>query len=273
MFCQHGFLRHSLRVARGQGVDTFHKKVLARFQNAVVHVPCGVVASDGDFHTTEHMARVDLVLEQKCGGPRHRFAIQDCPVNGCRTAVLRQQRSVKVDGAQAGEIPNHFWQHSEGDHHPQVRRPRFKGGPEFGRLQLLRLGQGEAMLFRHNLHFGSAQGATSAGRSVGCRHDTNNLVVRFQQPFQTSGGEPGGSKENNAQGRGVVCHALQRSNNPFKNRAGRDALRANPGISGTLPTPPGCRRSTPSRPAKSHGWASAIAGPTRRRSRCTPTRL
>ena len=177
MFCQLGFLRHSLRVSRGQGVDAFHKKVLARFQNAVVHVPCGVVGSDGDLHTTEHMARVDLVLEQKRGGPRHRFAIQDCPVNGCRTAVLRQQGSVKVDGAQAGEIPNHFWQHSEGDHHPQVRRPRFKGGPEFGRLQLLRLGQGEVMLFRHHLDLGSAQGATSAGRSVGCRHDTNNLVV------------------------------------------------------------------------------------------------
>ena len=218
------------------------------------------------------MAGVDLVLEQKRGGPRHRFAIQDRPMDGGGSTVLRQQGPMKVDGAQPGKIPNHFRQHAEGHHHPQIGRPRVQDGFEIRRLQLLRLGQREAMLFRHHLHFGSAQGAPSAGRPVGCRHDAHDLVVRFQQPFQASGGEPRGSKENDAQGRGVVCHALQRSNNPFKNRAGKDVLRAKARVSGTRPTPTGCRRSTPSRPAKSHGWASAIPRPTCRRPRCTPTR-
>ena len=128
MFRQHGLLRHSLGVSGGQGVDAFHKKVLARIQNAVVHVACGVVGSDGNFHATEHMACVDLVLEQKRGGPRHRFAIQDRPVNRGRSTVLRQQGPMKVDGAQPGKIPNHFRQHAEGNHHPQIGRPRFKGG-------------------------------------------------------------------------------------------------------------------------------------------------
>ena len=79
---------------------------------------------------------------------------------------------------------------------------------------------------RDHLHFGGAERTASAGGTVWGGHNAHDLVVRFQQPLEAGGGEPWGSKKDNAQGLWGVCHALQRSNNPFKNRAAKDGRRA-----------------------------------------------
>ena len=71
-------------------------------------------------HLLDYLSGIDFVFEEERRDAGLLFAVDDCPVDGSRTAVLRQERSVEVEGAQGWHVPHHFGQHAEGHDDLQV---------------------------------------------------------------------------------------------------------------------------------------------------------
>jgi len=89
-----------------QGIQRFDEQFLARLQHAVMHHARGVQGTNGNFNPTQQIARINLMLKHECGGTRDLVPMNYSPVDGCCSAVLREQRPVKVDGAHGREAPH-----------------------------------------------------------------------------------------------------------------------------------------------------------------------
>ena len=68
----------------------------------------------------ENPSGIDLLVNHKGRDARLPFPVDQRPVDGGGTAVLRQQRSVQVEGAQTRHRPDFARQHPEGHHHKEV---------------------------------------------------------------------------------------------------------------------------------------------------------
>ena len=81
---------------------------------------CGLVGADWLFFAHNDCTFVDFLVEEECGQSSFFLSVYDGEVDGRRAAILGQERSVKVECAEAGHLPNHGWQHPEGHHHKEV---------------------------------------------------------------------------------------------------------------------------------------------------------
>ena len=152
----------------------------------------------------EHVAGVDFVLEEEGAGARGRFAVENGPVDGSRSAILGQQRAVQVHGAQGRAVPNGFGQHPKRHHHAQVGIPRVEQGMKVRRLQRPGCRQRQAVFFGNLLDFTGAQGPSASSRPIRSRHHPDDFVPALEQLFEACGGKLRGSEKHDAQ-------ALQRS--------------------------------------------------------------
>ena len=193
MFRQHGLLRHSFGTARGQCVDAFHQKVFRhpKFGRASC-LWCRQVR--WALPRGRARGRCRFGVEQN-GGPRHRFAIQDRPMDK-GSAVLREQGPMG-DGAQRGKFQTTSgkWKATttpkSGAHIqcvPEFRRPAL-AGPE------------GAVLFRHHLHLGGP-GERLDRQEVWGGHDAHDLVVRFQSRSRQVAANPGVPRKTMRKGSG-----------------------------------------------------------------------
>jgi len=103
---------HQLQGLLGNVGTKVHESVIDIFHIGVVGNGKGFLQDDA--------AGVDVVVEKEGGHAGLGLAVDDGPVDGCRTPVLRQQRGVDVERAIPRHAPHHLGQHAECHHHLNV---------------------------------------------------------------------------------------------------------------------------------------------------------
>ena len=126
-----------------------------------------------------------LMFQEESSDTSLRVTINDCPVDGSSSTILRKQRCMEIECAQPGHIPYHFRQHTEGNHNLQIRFPFAQCFHESLILQLFRLKQRQ-ILFKRILFNGRILNLMSAsGRLIGHCYHAHNVITAFYQLAQS----------------------------------------------------------------------------------------
>ena len=192
-----GFYR---AVALENKVNGFHGYVGTELHQAVIDVFCIGVFGDGEALLKDNAPRVDVLVEEECGDSRFGFAVDDGPVDGGRTAILRQQCGVDVERAHTWHAPDYFGKHAEGHHNLQVGLIGSQLLCEVGVFHFYGLKHGNIVLQCISFHRRGLQIVlmTSDGL-VGLGHHGHHIVSAFNQSFQCAYGKLGGSHEYDSQ--------------------------------------------------------------------------
>ena len=83
--CQDRVLGNGTGGAGRELVDGAHEQVFSGVEQPVVNVSRGVVGSNGHFDAAEHVAGVDIVLEEEGAGACGGFTIQNRPMDRGRS--------------------------------------------------------------------------------------------------------------------------------------------------------------------------------------------
>ena len=166
-------------------VYRLHHQPAAEFHQFVVHHAHIVGVRNRDAHLLDDLAGVDFMFEEERGDARFRFAVDDGPVDGGGSTVLRQQRRVQVECAHGRHVPHHFGQHAESYHDLQVGTQ----GAEFFHkgfvFQLNRLQDTQAVFHGVLFHGASLQYVLmTAHRFVRHGDDADHVVTSFYQALQ-----------------------------------------------------------------------------------------
>lgn len=135
--------------------DVLHRlghQVGTQHHQPVVHVLHIVIGPDGHPLLLYHLAGVYLVVQEEGGDARLAVSVDDGPVDGGGSAVLRQQGGVQIECSQARHGPHRLGQHAEGHHYLQVGPQAAQLGQEGFVLQTFGLQNGDAVLQRALLH-------------------------------------------------------------------------------------------------------------------------
>ena len=149
----------------------------------------------------QHVAGVELFGEAHDGHTGAHFAAQDRPLDRCRAAILRQQRGVNVDAAEAWQIQDRTRQNPPvGGDDDQVGRPGAQLIEKLGRSDLERLQNWDPSLDRGQLHRRRLQLLSATGGSIGLADDTDDGIGAGDQDPQRRHREFGRAEEDDAKG-------------------------------------------------------------------------
>ena len=70
-------------------IHGLHDKVRSEHHQPVIDIAHGVAVGDGSRHTMDDATGVDVVVEEESRHARLRLTIDDSPVDGSGTAILR----------------------------------------------------------------------------------------------------------------------------------------------------------------------------------------
>jgi hypothetical protein len=107
-----------------------------------------VIGQDRNTLLVDYIAGVNLMLEEKGGYASLLVTVYDGPVDGGGSAVLREQGTVEIEGAQAWHVPYYFREHTEGYYYLEIGLKGGKGFKEGRIFQLFRLKYGNTLLYR-----------------------------------------------------------------------------------------------------------------------------
>ena len=154
------------------------------------------IVGDGEGALEDDPASVYLVVEEEGGDTCLGLAVDDSPVDGCGTTILREQGGMDIEGAVRGHSPNDLGQHTEGDDNLQVGTIAAKLVEELGVAHLLRLEHGDAMLEGILLDRGCLKhAAMSAHGLVGLGYYAYYIVTALNQSAESSYSKFGGAHE------------------------------------------------------------------------------
>ena len=91
---------------------------------------------------------------------------------------------MKVESAERRHLPDHGWEHPEGDHDEQVGMAVLEGFEEDGVFEFLWLKQGQLVIQSGALHVGVLDLLATSRRLVGHGHNGNHLITGCQNSFQ-----------------------------------------------------------------------------------------
>ena len=143
---------------------------------------------------------VDFVVEQEGGDASFGVSINNGPVDGGGTAILREQRGVEIESAVRGHIPNDFGKHAEGHDNLEVGTVAAQGVQKIGILQLFRLEHGEVVR-KGVLFYGTLRefALVAPHRLVGHGDNGHHIVSAFDEGAQTADGKVGGAHEDDSE--------------------------------------------------------------------------
>ena len=194
-----GLLGDRLHLAREDQVDSLGYQPRAKAHQGIVNHLGVVGVGDRITFLPDNTSGVDLVRQEKGGDASLRIAINDGPVDRRGAPILRQQRGVQVESAEAGHIPDHLWQHPEGHDDLEIGligTQRLEEGLIF---QLDRLQDRQADRQGILLHGTCLKDApVSSHRLVGHRDNGDHLITTFHQRPQALDRKVGRSHINNA---------------------------------------------------------------------------
>ena len=159
-----------------------------------------LVGPDAALLAQDDPAGVDVLVDHEGGHAREFLAVDDGPVDGGGAAVLRQQRGVEVEGAQAGHAPDLLGQHAEGHDHEEVGLPGGEGLQEGGILELEGLQDRDAVGDGIMLDGALVHLEAPAAGLVGHRDHAHDLVTGLDEGVQGLHGEFGRAHINDAGG-------------------------------------------------------------------------
>ena len=186
-------------VACGDPVDGFGHQRRAPVHQFVVERTHVVFGQDRHANLSDDGAFVDLVVQQEGRDARFRLPVDDCPVDGRRTAVLRQQRGVEVERPQARHGPDYLGQHPECDDDPQVGPQCLHRRDEFRGLEFLGLQYRQPQFECGQFHVAPVEFLPAAGGFVGCGHHAHDVIAPGDQRPERRHGEFGRAHEYDTQ--------------------------------------------------------------------------
>ena len=189
-----------LPIALQYPVNCLNGDVGTQVHQSVVDIFHISIVGNGKRLLQDDTARVDVVIEEERGHSCHGLAIDDRPVDGCSTTVLRQQGGMYIEGAEAGHVPHHLGQHAEGHHHLYVGMVGAQLFYELGVFHLHRLEHGQGVGQRIALHLGGLQRVLMPAHwFVGLCDHSHHVVSTFHKPLQRSHSKLGRSHKHDSQ--------------------------------------------------------------------------
>ena len=95
-------------------------KLGTKVHETVMDSLCIIVWKNWHSLAIDDLTRINVVVEEKGGDARLGVAINDCPVDGGSTTILRQEGGMEVECTKARHGPNHLGEHAEGYNHLKV---------------------------------------------------------------------------------------------------------------------------------------------------------
>ena len=186
-------------VVRQNILDSTENELAAHEHEAVVEVARIVVGTYGYALLVDDSARVYLVVKEEGGHAALGIAMDDGPVDGRGTAVLRQERGMEVERAQTRHGPNDLGQHAEGYHDLQVGLQGAQFLEESRVFQLLGLEDGDALTDGILLDGRSLQlRVMTANGLIGHSDDTHHIVAAFNEAAKRLNRKVGGAHVNDS---------------------------------------------------------------------------
>ena len=109
-----------MAVGGNNGIESLQANLGAETHQSVVDILHVGIVGNGEVLLQNDAACVDIVVEEERCHARLRLTIDDGPVDGGGTAVLRQQGGMDIERAVLGHRPDYLGQHAESDDHLQV---------------------------------------------------------------------------------------------------------------------------------------------------------
>ena len=179
-------------------LDGLHHQVGTQRHQAVVHVTRGIGIGNAAFLAEDDTARVNVFVDHEGRHTRHLLPVDDRPVDGGGTAILRQEGGMQVESAQRRHGPDHIGQHPEAHDDKQVGLERLQGFEEGRVTQLLGLQDGQAFLHRVLLDGTFIHLEAASAGLVGHGHHAHHMVFLLQEGVQGGHRKFGGTHINNA---------------------------------------------------------------------------
>ena len=204
--CLAVILRHGGKLPCLDFCQRVHQRLGAYGADAVKQFAAGFLGVDGDRLDHQHIAGVKPLVQLHNGNAGFGIAVQHCPLDGCRAAVLGQQRNVQVDAAVLGNMQQLRRDNAAIRHHHNnigcqllnqrigrtvAQRAGLVDRNVVALRQLLDRGRGQDLLAPHGLvaagkhgaHLmpGAQQGCQAVGGNIGCAHkkDAHRISPRF----------------------------------------------------------------------------------------------
>ena len=150
-----------------------------------------VVVGDRCGALFDHVAGVDLVLEEEGRDAGLGFAVHYGPVDGRGAAVLGQQTAVEVERPEPRHGPDSLWEHSERYHNEEVGVDIPQLVNEFRAFQFFGLENGQSFGYGIFLDVAFEQLMAAAGDFVGHRDDGGHVEALGDKAVETRHGELG----------------------------------------------------------------------------------
>ena len=180
-------------------VDGLNGYLCAEHHQPVVDILHVVEVFDFKGFLHDDAPRIDVVVKEERGDACLSLAVDDRPVDGSRTTILRQQGRMHIESAETGHGPNHLGQHAESHHHLQVSLVSTQLLHKFRVLHLYRLKHGQSHRQRILLHLRGLQHILMTAHGlVGLGNHSHHVITAFHQTFQGSNRKLGRSHEHYA---------------------------------------------------------------------------
>ena len=143
---------------------------------------------------------INIVVEEEGGNTRLLLAINHCPVDRRRTAILRKEGCMYIKCTIFRHRPNHLWQHAESNYHLQVSLIRAQLLYKLRVLHLYRLQNWQTLGKSILLHLRRLQRIlVSAHRFIGLGNHSHHIITTLYQALEGFHRKLRCSHENNSQ--------------------------------------------------------------------------
>ena len=176
-------------IALDDGLDGFFHKACAHFHELVMDVACCVGVLDAAFLTEDDSSGIDVVVNHEGRDSGNLLPVDDRPVDGGGAAVLWQQGSVEVEGAELWHGPDLLRKHPEGHDDEDIGLPGAQCFQELRILQLDWLQDGNTPLDGESLYSALVDLEAASRRLVGDGDHARYLIPLVDQCLEGGDGE------------------------------------------------------------------------------------
>ena len=114
------FLRNRLDRAGKNRFDRFKHQITAKHHEFVVHDFHIVGIGNRYTYLLDNVARINFMLQEESSDTRFRIPVDNRPVDGSGSSILRQESRMKVERTHRRHGPHHLGQHTKSHHNLQV---------------------------------------------------------------------------------------------------------------------------------------------------------
>ena len=184
LFIQHGriggyfiFLRFSGYISLFKKGDGLHQALGAQFFHPLIEFSGGFILPDRDGSFEDHVPSVQPFPHKHGGNAGLLFSVDNAPLDGARSPILGQQRTMYIDTAKLRNLQHRFGQDlAIGDYHNKLRGKLAQLGYNLLIFEGLRLKYRQLMLHGQLLHRRKGHLVASSFRLIRLGIDSQDLM-------------------------------------------------------------------------------------------------